>query len=82
MLWNCYSITVIKLKIMVKKLKHYFTNTSGYTVTIPKYMYKTHVKKYNFLLSRKSNEVTFFWKECDKLLVIRYLILSGTVPQQ
>ncbi len=30
---------------------------------------------------RKSNEVTFLKKECHELLLIRYLILSVTVPQ-
>ncbi len=38
-------------------------------------MYKT-----NFWLSRKSVEVTIFRKECNELLVIRYLTLSITVP--
>jgi hypothetical protein len=32
------------------------------------------LKKHNFLRSRKSNEVTFFTKECNKSLVIHYLI--------
>jgi hypothetical protein len=32
--------------------------------------------------SLKSNEVTFFRKECNELLVIRYFILGVTVPLQ
>jgi hypothetical protein len=30
----------------------------------------------------KSNEVTYFRKECNELLVIRYLILGVTDPLQ
>jgi hypothetical protein len=45
-------------------------------------MDKLMLKKQNFLRSRKNNEVTFFRKECNDLLVIRYLILSVTVPLQ
>ncbi len=35
-----------------------------------------------FLQLRKSNEVTFFRKECNELLVSRDLILGVTVPLQ
>jgi hypothetical protein len=45
-------------------------------------MYKTQVKTHKCLLSIKSNEVTLFQKECNKLIVIRHLILSVTVPLQ
>jgi hypothetical protein len=38
-------------------------------------MHKTHV-------TLKSNEVTFFRKECNELLVIRYFNLGVTVPLQ
>jgi hypothetical protein len=40
------------------------------------------LKMLNFLLSRKSNVVSFFRKEFNELFVIRYLILSVTVPLQ
>jgi hypothetical protein len=34
------------------------------------------------LLSIKNNEVTFFRKECNELLVILYLTFNATVPLQ
>ncbi len=51
-------------------------------VTLPEEMYTTHVTKHTFLRIRKSNGVTLFWKEYNKLLVIRFLILGVTVPLQ
>jgi hypothetical protein len=60
-----------------------FLYNSNDTVTIPIEMYKTRIlKKGNCLLSRKSNEVTLHEKECNELLVIRYLMLSVTVSLQ
>jgi hypothetical protein len=45
-------------------------------------MYKTHVTEHNSLQLKKGNEVTFFRKERNELLVIRYFILGVTVPLQ
>jgi hypothetical protein len=69
------------LKMKDKAVKRFFY-ISNDNVTNPLEMYKTHVKKHNFWLSRKNNEASFFRKECNELLVIRYLILSVTVPLQ
>jgi hypothetical protein len=47
-------------------------------VTISKEMYKTHVTQHTFLRSRKSTGVAFVRKECNELLVIRYLTIGVT----
>jgi hypothetical protein len=53
------------------------------TVTNPRGLYKSQVKKHTFLLSTKSNEVKLlFSKECNELLAIRHLILNVPVPLQ
>jgi hypothetical protein len=66
----------------VEVLKRYFFYNSSDIVTIPKEMYKTHVNKHIFLLSRISKKLTFCREECNELLVIPYLILSVIVPLQ
>jgi hypothetical protein len=43
---------------------------------MPEEKYRTYVKKQNFLLSRKRNEVAISRKECNKVLVIRCLIFE------
>ncbi len=65
-----------------KALEHYFFYISKEIVTIPKEMFKTHVKNHTFCYQEKVTEVTFFRKACNELLVIHYLILSVTVPLQ
>jgi hypothetical protein len=59
-------------------LTRYFLDTNSDVVTFSKEMYKTHVKKHNFLLSRKIYEVTSSRKKYE-LLVISYLTLSVMV---
>ncbi len=69
---------IYRLKLKIKALFLY----SSTDVTISKEMYETHGTKHKLLRFRKSNEVTFFSKECDELLVIRYIILGVTFPLQ
>jgi hypothetical protein len=45
-------------------------------------MKKNRSQKSRASVPLKSNEVTFFRKECNELLVIRYFILGVTVPLQ
>jgi hypothetical protein len=70
-------------KNMVKGL---FLYTSSDVVTIPEEMYKIHVEKHNWMLSRKSNKVTFLGRHLTSYLVLvicyRYLILIAMVPVQ
>ncbi len=66
----------------IKLLKRYFLYASTDVVTFSKEMFKTYVTKHNFFVFYKSNEVTFFRKECNELLVICYFILGVTVPLQ
>ncbi len=49
-------------------------------VPIPKELYKTRVKRHNFLLPIKINEERFFRKECNELLIIRYFLSNVRVP--
>jgi hypothetical protein len=51
----------------VESAKKWYLYTSNKIVTISKEMHKTHVEKAYFLLSRRSNEVSFFRKECNEL---------------
>ncbi len=66
----------------VKAPKRYFLCTNADIVTILKKCSKLVLNKHNILLSGKSNEATFFSKECNKLLLIRDLVLNVTVPLQ
>ncbi len=66
----------------VKALKRYFVYTSSDIVTIPKEYTKLIFEKHNFLRSKKSNEVNFFRKACNELVVGRYLILIVMIPLQ
>ncbi len=66
----------------VKAIKSYFLKTSNDLVTIPKDLYKIHVKTAKNFAVEKSNEVTSVEEKCNKLLIIRYRILNVTVPLQ
>ncbi len=66
----------------VKALKHYFLYTSIDILTIPKDLYKIHVENIIFAVNKKVTKYLLFWKECNELLLIRYLILNVKVPLQ
>jgi hypothetical protein len=51
-------------------MKRYFLKTRNDLVTIPKDLYKIHVKT----AVKKSNEVTFVEEKYNELLIIRYRI--------
>jgi hypothetical protein len=53
-------------------LQCYFLCTTTDVIKIYKEMYKTHVTQHNFLLSRKSNKITFFGRN------VPYLRFNGS----
>jgi hypothetical protein len=73
--------------VKVKALKRCFfiyIYTSTDAVTMFKEMFKTHLTVHCGIIFavKKSNEVTFFRKECNELLVIHFLHLGVAVPLQ
>jgi hypothetical protein len=62
----------------VKAVKGYFVYTSDDSEPVSKEMYNTNVKKHKFLLSMKSNEVTFFGRTRVICILLPYFKYNGS----